>query len=438
MDENKNFGYGTENAQEQQTYGQNAQTAGQEQQTYGQNAQGYGQGTQSYGQNAQTAGQGTQSYGQNAQTAGQDAQTYGQSYGQSSQSYGQSYGQSSQSYGTVYGQPGYSVGGTPMGNDGQPLKNNYAMKMVFGILEILCCCGCNIITMILGIIALVFNGKANRAYQQGNAQEYKSNAKTSTILLWVGFGIAVAYLIFGILEWTVFGGKDDFMEGFYRGYYGSDYEDTDTDEHDDYDDDDHNDDVRDDDDAIARVPEDKESNATAPLPDVTPGEGFTDPTIIIDGTTVTFPLTYSDFEALGFYIEDEDKQMYVNQDEFYDVDVYMSDGTELGTVFIGNETEHALPLEESMVFGFELESEDWDGVYTVEFPNGLQLGSSAEDFKTAYGEPDYEYESDTSDYQSYQWYNHHDSYYDADVNSISVTFWEGELDEIDIEYIGWD
>ena len=57
---------------------------------------------------------------------------------------------------------------------------------------------------------------------------------------------------------------------------------------------------------------------------------------------------------------------------------------------------------------------------------------------TAYGEPDYEYESDTGDYQSYQWYSHSDIYEDMDENSISVTFYDGELSDLELMYIGWD
>ena len=49
-----------------------------------------------------------------------------------------------------------------------------------------------------------------------------------------------------------------------------------------------------------------------------------------------------------------------------------------------------------------------------------------------------EYESDTGDYQSYQWYSHSDTYEDMDENSISVTFYDGELSDLELMYIGWD
>lgn len=52
-------------------------------------------------------------------------------------------------------------------NYGQALKNNYGMKLTFSILEILCCCGCNIVTMIMGILGCVFTSQANSAYKEG-------------------------------------------------------------------------------------------------------------------------------------------------------------------------------------------------------------------------------------------------------------------------------
>ena len=69
----------------------------------------------------------------NQQTEGQPEQ---QSYGQpEQQTYGQSYGQANQQ---TYGQNmGYGM--PPVGPNGQPLKNNYVMKLTFSILEIISC-----------------------------------------------------------------------------------------------------------------------------------------------------------------------------------------------------------------------------------------------------------------------------------------------------------
>lgn len=367
-----------------------------------------------------------------------EQQNYGQSYGQQTygqpeqQNYGQYYGQSN------YGQPNYGMGAVPMDKNGQPLKNNYGMKLTFSILEILCCCGCNIITMIMGILGCVFNTQANAAYKEGRWDDFKAKAKTATVLLWVGFGVAVISMVMNVLLWTVGGVGEEFMsefeEGYRQGYEAAmGYDDGD----DDYDDDDS---------AERNIPETEmemeteteTDDASAPV-DVIPGEGFTDPTITVNGVAVTFPLTYPELVAAGFYIDEEDEEYVVNKNEYYYPEVFDANGTELGYVYVGNETDGPLAMKDCTVFGFDITSYGLEYCdVTFSLPNGLNEKATKEDFITAFGEPDYEYESDSYDHQSYQWYNHSDLYYDTEENSISVEFWDGALDELDLKYIGWD
>lgn len=444
MDENKEFGFSTENQQgenqpEQQVYGQPEQQAyGQpEQQAYGQpEQQTYGQ--QTYGQPEQQA-YGQQTYGQ--QTYGQQAygqQTYGQS---EQQAYGQqTYGQ--QAYGQNYGQANYGMGAVPMGKNGQPLKNNYGMKLTFSILEILCCCGCNIITMILGILGCVFTSQANSAYKEGRWDDFKSKSKTATIILWVGFGFAVFSLIVNILTWTVGGAGEEFMDefmaafeqGYEQGYDAAMGYDDDADD----DDDDYNYNYDYDSETEETETESETTTVSEPV-NVTPGDGFTDPTITVNGATVTFPMTYQELVTAGFYIDSEDEEYVVNKNEYYYPTLYDINGTDLGYVYIGNETEGPLAMKDCTVFGFDITSYgmEYENV-TFSLPNGLNQNATKDDFVAAYGEPDYEYVSDSYDHQSYQWYSHSDMYYDTEENSISVEFWDGALDEIDIKYIGWD
>ncbi len=160
--------------------------------------------------NQQTEGQPEQqSYGQPNQ------QTYGQSYGQANQqTYGQSYGQANQqTYGQSYGQPNQQTYGQnmgygmpPVGPNGQPLKNNYVMKLTFSILEIISCCIGNIVTLIMGILGCVFTSKANTSYKEGRTEEFKSQSKTATICLWVGLGFLVLELIFVIIASVLYAG----------------------------------------------------------------------------------------------------------------------------------------------------------------------------------------------------------------------------------------
>ena len=101
-------------------------------------------------------------------------------------------------------------------------------------------------------------------------------------------------------------------------------------------------------------------------------------------------------------------------------------------------TDSPIALKDGVVFGFWFTSIEYNDELTLEFSNGLTLDATREDFLKAYGDPDYSYESDSNDYQSYQWYNHSDIWEDMEENSLSVDFWDGEVDEIDLMYIGWD
>lgn len=391
---------------QQSAYGQS------EQQSYGQSA--YGQSEQqSYGQSA---------YGQSAYSQlGQ--QSYGQStYSQPAQ---QSYGQS------AYSQPSYGASPVPLDKKGRPLKNNFGMKLTFSILEFLCCCGCNIITMIMGILGCIFTVQANNAYEESRWEEFRSKSKTASIFLWIGFGFAVFYTICIIFLCTVGGLGQQFMQGFEEGYNSAYYDDYYTDDYytDDYDTDDH-------------FADDSAGDVQSPVPEqeppveVTPGTGFVDPTITLNGVTVTFPLTYAEFAAAGFSIEADDQEYVLNQDEYDDVTFYDANGAEVGEVYIGNEMEGALAMKDSMVFGVYIEGSDIVDGTTFSLPNGLTHSAMGEDFMKAYGEPDYKH--DDPEYKVYQWYNHSDMYYDTDDNSITVSFYEGEFDALDMRFIGWN
>lgn len=340
--------------------------------------------------------------------------------------YGQNY---QQTYNPNYGQPNVRAGAVPLGKNGKPLKNNYGMKLTFSILEVLCCCGCNIVTMILGILGGIFSSQANTAYKAGRWEEFRSKSKTATILLWIGGVLAAVALLMNILLWTVGGLGKVFTDAFTQEMYTISEE------------------------AYEDAAEKSVANSmieTAPgiqtqkekaqePVDVTPGDGFTDPTITVNGFTVTFPLTYAELVEAGFYIDTEDEDYVINKNEYHNPTLYDANGTELGAVYIGNETERPLAMKDGTVFGFDINSYnlEYEGV-TFSLPNGLNQNATADDFKEAFGEPDYEYESDSYDSQNYQWYNHSAVYYDTEENSISVSFWDGAVDKLDIKYIGWD
>ena len=137
-------------------------------------------------------------------------------------------------------------------------------------------------------------------------------------------------------------------------------------------------------------------------------------------------MSYSDFKALGFSIDSEDEEYVSNKNEYYYPTFYDAQGNELGEVYIGNVTDDPQTLADGTVFGFSFTSMDYNDDLEILLPNGLTKDAVNDDFMTAYGEPDYEYESDTGDYQY------------MDENSISVTFYDGELSDLELMYIGWD
>ena len=134
---------------------------------------------------------------------------------------------------------------------GNPLKNNFVMKLVFSILEILTIFGCNVISCALGVVGLVFNLKANKAYKAGDGEGFKKAKKTSSLMLWIGLGVGILGIIIVILVFVITGNvikdaaedlptpEDYINEGQYDWDDDSDYDydwDDDTDDDSDVDD----------------------------------------------------------------------------------------------------------------------------------------------------------------------------------------------------------
>ena len=334
----------------------------------------------------------------------------------------------------VYGQQ-FNMNQPPVGNNGEPLKNRFGMKLTFSILEILTIFSCNLLTGIMGIIACVFTTKANNSYKEGRWDEFKSQAKSSAILLWVGFAgfiieliIVVAMMIFGFSVASIISDElNDYDYGYYDDY---DYD------YDDYDDESEETEVE----TETETAETEKAAEAATTPsNVVPGTGFTDPTVTINGSTVTFPVSYADFKAMGFHISAEDEAYVLNSMYYTSVTLYNANEERMGYCYLYDHTENAIPLSDCMVYGVCIEYDSYYDVVTdVVLPSGVTMNSTKEDWVTAYGTPDYEYESDTYDSQEYTWYAHNDAYYDDSQNSLEVSYWDGAIDEITIRYIGWE
>lgn len=329
----------------------------------------------------------------------------------------QPYGQ--QPYGQ---QPYYNMNNIPTDKNGQPLKNRFGMKLTFSILEILCC---NMISLVCGIIGCVFTSKANNSYKEGRWEEFKTQAKGATIALWIGFAGAMLTLIIGIVVIV-------FSVMLYNSVSDSDIQEI-------YD--------------AAIVDEEIPATIEEILPDIEDeitldtesgdmaspyekitGEGFSDPSITIDGIYVQLPLTYADLKALGLTISEEDEDYVINPNEYDDVSLYNAEGKDIGYVYVGNVTEKSAAMQDGVVFGF------WftDDNINFSLNNGLNQDSTMEEVIFTLGEPDYYYGDDESDYKSCQWYSHSDKYEDMEDNSLSIDFWEDKIDSIEVRYIGWE
>lgn len=155
---------------------------------------------------------------------------------------------------------------------------------------------------VMGIIGCVFTSKANSAYKSGDVQEYKRNSKSATICLWIGFAIALVWLVFSIIFSVFYSNdiEDAFMEGYNQAAGVSD----------DYDTDDFSDEEYDTDDFLTDDSEDTEDAKTAAPLDVTAGDAFDSGDITVNGILVQLPMSYSEFKALGFSIDSEMRSMY--------------------------------------------------------------------------------------------------------------------------------
>lgn len=97
-------------------------------------------------------------------------------------------------YQNNYNYDQYANYGNPMVDElGRPMKNRFALKLIVGIILIVCCC-VNFNGLIFGIVGLVYTSKANTAYNAGNPYEFRACAGVSAAMLWIG-GILLALSI---------------------------------------------------------------------------------------------------------------------------------------------------------------------------------------------------------------------------------------------------
>ena len=402
-----------------------------------------------------------QDYGDPSQGSGQ--QDYSNPYQSGQQDYSNPYQSGQQDYSNPYqnGQYNsytagmntpYQNGNVPLDKKGQPLKNRFGMKLTFSILEMVL--GINIITLVCGIVACVFTCKANSSYKEGKWEEFKSHGKVANIFLWIGFGVCAVVYVGLIILLAVFGlsalpfltsetivssvgsSHPDYYDEEDFNYYDED-EDEETD--DDADDWDYEDDYYDDDDYYNDDDyDDADDEETSPAPEVTAGNGYTDPTVTINGVTVSFPLSYDEFTAqTGLSIDEDDMSEIVSADDYDNYDItsaYDSEGNDVCSIWLYNMSGSDLAMEDCYVAGIIVYNDEYSVTPDLMIQNGITFASTQEQIKTALGVPSDTYSSkydDGSVYESWNW-NYEDP--DADYfDEIEIEFMDGQITKIEVD-----
>lgn len=369
------------NGQYYQSAGQNYYQSGQQTgQTAGQFDQANQQANQQVNQQANQAAQNANAYGQANQYSQQYGQTnqYNQQYGQTNQ-YNQQYGQTN-AYGQNYNQYTQPQGGYPSNGanvpltdmNGAPLKNNFGMKLTFSILEII---SCNPITIIMGIIGCVFTSKANNSYKARKAEEFKSQAKTASICLWVGLAAFILGIILNIVIGLV-GGS---------------------------------------------------GSSSSSSSNHTPGTGTA---VTVDGTYIEIPLSFEELEDLGFEI---DSYSYGKEVSAYDIEFVAIDnarGDNVMWVWVENESSSTADVTDCTVIGIDVDY-NCDNYTSFSTPDGVTFNCSKEDLVNLLGDPDAK-DSDYSGRELWRWYltSQEDSW-----QVIEITFDDYDyIFDIDIDY----
>ena len=385
---------------------------------------------QDYG--APSQGSGQQDYSNPYQNGQQD---YGSQYQSGQQNYGNPYQSGQQTYG---GYNPYGNGNVPLDKKGQPLKNRFGMKLTFSILEMI---SGNLISLICGIIACVFTCKANTSYKEGKWEEFKSNARISNIFLWIGLGVCLAFYVIVIILIAAVGlSVLPFVEsgnsgssvgsGSYDYYDEQDYN---------YYDDDDADEEETDEDADEWEEEDTEDADTGyASAGVTAGSGYTDPTVTINGATVTFPLSYADFVAeTGLTMDADETGDIVSADGYDNYDItnaYDSEGNDVCSIWLYNMSGSNLAMEDCYVAGIIAYNDGYSTAPDLVMQNGITFASTQDEVRTALGEPSNTYSdtySDGSLYESWNWdYADPDSDY---FDEVEIEFVDGVITKIEVD-----
>lgn len=324
---------------------------------------------------------------QNAFGGGAFQNSSGQySAGQNQNAYGGGYNYSNGNYNA-------NMGGTPLDKHGQPMKNNFAMKLTFSIIEMVIglsltlsgswCFG--LIPLILAVIACVMVCLQNKNYKESNWNSFVSTKKAATALLWVAFAFYMVYLVLIIVVVIialVFGASilekwgseigmdvlDELKNGSGPGYEsGSDY---------DFD-------YEDIDDLLNNLPGSSSGSDYSTISgDNLYIDGFNE--FKLNGSRISLPMSMSHFIAAGFQLNDEDLSDEIPAGDSDGYAYYDSEGNYLGTLFIYNVSGEDIKVSEGIAAGITINNyEDVE----LELVNGITFDTPADEAVAALGNP---------------------------------------------------
>lgn len=149
----------------------------------------------------------------------------------------------------------------------------------------------------------------------------------------------------------------------------------------------------------------------------------------LDGEIYTFPMTLADIEAAGFTIDEEYKSETLESNRYTTSVTAENAAGERFYVRFKNFTDTDKELKDCDIYGFSFEVDDYRDVNPdVTICNGVTFGMTVDEVKALMGEPDYYYESDSTDLdrKELDYYVTGKSY----DSSLELSFTDGKLDDI--------
>lgn len=330
-------------------------------------------------------------------------------------------------------------GSAPLDKNGQPVKNNFGMKLTFSIIEMVIgllltcakswCFG--LIPLILSVIACVLVCMQNKNYKEGNWNGFTSSRKASTVLLWIAFAfymigliLVIVVVIIAAVAGASFLGAlgsefdpdalNDLQEAIES---DSDYSIDDMEDIEDY--------LNSGDSDTDDFDSDYAADDNEPIGDyeIIDGEdlyieGFNE--FVLNGSAISLPMDLDDFLDAGFQMNDEDLDDVIEADNYDGYAYYDSEGNYLGTLFVYNVSGKDAKASKGVAAGITINA--YDGV-TLEMVGGITFDSSAADAIAAYGNPTDASVSEDSAYLDWYMNNRY-------ASSLELDFWDGELSEV--------